>query len=450
MRLNLGSNRMKNVIRISAGTMLGQVIMFVSLPILTRIYGASTIGVSSFLLALASLVNAVSDGGFTNVLMIEEDENKSRTTYQTITTISILISGVAAIGVTVYDILFFLHIYQSSGFILLYTFVLFFTSKQIMICYTWLNKKGLYEVLMLNPIINYGSYSIVAFLLGVLGYKQYGYYIGYMIGQMITVIHMKRYLPKTTYRLSLDSIESLYKEHKLFFCFELPTNFLSQIKNQMPTLLIKGFFGNEILGYYSIANKLINIPITLLANAMGRVFFQVGARFRNDMKKIGQFTYRNMNKAMNLAVIPTILLLTFGDVAIHLMYGDGYEKAGVILRIVAVQGFITFLSLTVQGITTLINKQKYTMIWLILQTLFSMVLFVIGAGIFRSIDTALALMTIVTCISYVIYYSFIYELLGIDWSRFLIRMIITIVILWIVSYLLRMMLEPTGLYDIKL
>ncbi len=450
MKLKLGSNRMKNVIRISAGTMLGQVIMFLSLPILTRIYGAATIGVSSFLLALASLVNAVSDGGFTNILMIEEDERRSQRAYRTITAISFLISGIAAIGVTVYDILFSLQLYQNSWFLLFYTFVLFFTSKQIMICYTWLNKKGLYEVLMLNPIVNYGSYSAAAFLLGILGYKQYGYYIGYMVGQIITVVHMKHYLPKTSYLLRIDSIESLYKEHKPFFFYELPTNFLSQIKNQMPTLLIKGFFGNEVLGFYSLANKLINIPINLLANAMGRVFFQVGAEFRGDIKKIGQFTYRNMSRAMNVAVIPTMLLVSFGDVAINLMYGEGYEKAGVILRIVAVQGFITFLSLTVQGITTLINRQKYTMIWLLLQTVFSVAGFIIGAGIFKNIYTALALMTIVTCISYVIYYSIIYELLGVSWMKFLVQMLITLILLFIISYLLRKIIEPTGIFHIKL
>lgn len=450
MKFMFCSNRMKNVIRISAGTMLGQIIMFISLPILTRIYGASTIGVSSFLLALASLINSVSDGGFTNVLMIEDNEKTSKMVYQTITTISFIISGIAAIGITIYDIFFSLQLYQNSWFIFLYTFILFFTSKQIMICYTWLNKKGFYEVLMLNPIINYGSYSMIAFLLGILGYKQYGYYIGYMVGQLITVIHMKRFLPKTSFKFRFESIEKLYKEHKPFFLFELPTNLLSQFKNQMPTLLIKGFFGNEILGYYSLANKLINIPINLLANAMGRVFFQVGAEFRDDIKKIGTFTYRNINKAMNVAVIPTILLVSLGDVAINLMYGEGYEMAGVILRIVAVQGFITFLSLTVQGITTLINKQKYAMVWLLLQTVFSVIGFVIGAGIFKNIYTALTLMTIVTCISYLIYYCIIYEAIGIAWTKFFLRMTITLVILWVASGLLRKLIEPTGIFEIKL
>src|SRR5699024_7429902 len=86
------SDAMKNVAKISGGTMAGQVISMITLPILTRMYGAVVIGNWALFQSIATIVNSFSDMGLTNAIMIEETEEASTRLYTVISTIILIIS----------------------------------------------------------------------------------------------------------------------------------------------------------------------------------------------------------------------------------------------------------------------------------------------------------------------------------------------------------------------
>ena len=59
-KINLNENK-KNVAKISFGTLGGQAISFITLPILTRMYGASVIGTWTLFNSIALIINSFSD-----------------------------------------------------------------------------------------------------------------------------------------------------------------------------------------------------------------------------------------------------------------------------------------------------------------------------------------------------------------------------------------------------
>ena len=68
------SDGMKNVAKISTGTMAGQALSFLTLPIYTRIYGAEVIGNWALFTSIATIINSFSDAGLSNAIMIEKTE----------------------------------------------------------------------------------------------------------------------------------------------------------------------------------------------------------------------------------------------------------------------------------------------------------------------------------------------------------------------------------------
>ena len=55
------SPMLKNITKISSGTLLGQLVSLVTLPIFTRIYGATVIGYWTLFTSVAFIVNSFSD-----------------------------------------------------------------------------------------------------------------------------------------------------------------------------------------------------------------------------------------------------------------------------------------------------------------------------------------------------------------------------------------------------
>lgn len=431
------SGRMKNIAKISSGTMLGQIISFITLPIIARIYGAEIMGIWTLLNSIAIIINSFSDMGLTNALMVEEDDDSMLRLYNVVTTIVFAISIVTGVGVAVYYFIVPNSMELSTAFLAIFMIVLIFALQQTQVCYTWLNRKGKYDVLMKNPMINNSVIGIVAILFGMIGFKKYGYYIAVIFGNIITILHMKRFLPKKMFTLKKEDFKTVFKTRKRFVMYQMPTNVISQVKNQLPVMLIEGFFGTKILGYYSVSVKILNIPITLLANAIGRVFFQTISDMARKGQEIGEFTYRNIVKAMKIAIVPMIFLVAFGDVVIMILFGKEYEMAGAMLQIVSFQNFFTFLMMSSQGITVTLDKQSYAMISCIMQSVGFVIGLGLGAYVFDSVYIGLFLMSVIYVIIQIAYFCALFKVMNMSWKKYIKDALFSIIIILGCAFVLR-------------
>lgn len=430
------SNKMKNVMKISSGTMGGQLISFITLPIIARMYGATIMGNWTTLNSIAIIINSFSDIGLINVIMVEKDEEKMADIYKMITTMVMFFSVLSGMGAILYYSLIPNSMGINTIFLGITLAILVFTLQQTQICYTWLNRKEKYEVLMKNPLINNAAIGIVAFVLAFMGVKKYGYYIAVIVGQFITIIHMKRFLPKQFFSFNLKKYKMTIKERWHFVAYQMPTNVLSQVKNQLPVLLIRNLFGARILGYYSVSVKILNIPITLLANALGRVFFQTISDMVRKGEEIGEFVYRNIIRAMKVAIVPMIMLIAFGNVIVIMLFGHEYEMAGTMLQIVSFQNFFTFLMMSSQGITITLDKQKYAMMSCIAQSIGFIIGLCIGKYIFNDIYVGLLIMSVIFVVIQIIYFCALFKVMKISYKKYIYKVIASLTIIIVCSYIL--------------
>lgn len=361
------SERMKNVAKISSGTVLGQVISILSLPIVTRMYGAQVMGMWASMYAIAIIISTVSDLGLSQALMVEEKE-RVEALYQLVSTLSILLSAAAFVLVAAYEYLLGGQgLWQALAFAL-FVFAYAFTIRQVQTCYTWLNREKQYSVLMKNPIINAGVMAGAAIVLGLLGFKQYGYYIGMVLGQVVTLWHMRRSLPRRMFVRRLSGSRALVGRHRDFVRYQMPTQLVVQVRSQLPNILIGTLFGNVVLGYFSISQKLLSIPVTMVGQALGKVFYQSIAEMQRKGQSLAGFVFRNLQRAMKIAFIPMLLFAAFGDAAITMFFGSEYGVGGVLCRIIVFRSFMTFVSTATQGLDIVLHKQRAIMLACIYQT----------------------------------------------------------------------------------
>lgn len=436
----------KNVAKISSGVLLSQVIAVITLPIITRIYGAEVIGIWTLLNAIAMLARSLSDLGLTNSIMIEDEENIVNT-YKVITTVVAVISIISSVVITLFYTIFNRSIEINTLF--LFTFIIFiiFTTQQIQVCYTWLNRKGEYNILMKNPIIQKGIFGITAIVLGLIGMKTYGYFVGHIAGQLATLVYMKGNLPKKMFTITLSDYQKTIFRHKRFVTYQMPTNVLSNFKNQVPVLLVQGLWGTEILGYYSVTVKLLQIPSTLLANAIGRVFFHITSAMKRDGKSIGQYVYRNLTIGMKIAIIPMIFLMAFGDVIAVVFLGSDWKIAGDFVRILTLQFFFMFLMNTVQGLSIILEKQNYAMFSCIFQIIGYILGALIGKYVFDNVYLGLLLMSAFFIVINIIYFTELFRVMGISRKKYISSVLLSVSSIIILSFLLRLTCDYLGFIE---
>lgn len=413
------SNGIKSVLKISSGTMFGQLLSMVTLPIMTRIYGAATMGVWTTVVSVATIINSFSDLGMSGAIMVGEDDEEVGKIYRVISTLTLMVALIA--GVVVY--IYYQFVENDNGielsFFIAFIVIYIWTSQQTQNCYSWLNRKGEYNVLMKNPLINNGTIAVIAILIGLCGMTQHGYYIGCICGQIITIIHMKRRLPKKMFTFHKKDFVDVISTYNRFVKYQLPTNVLANIKNQLPTLLIRSLFGTEMLGYYSITMRILQLPITLLANSIGRVFFKTTSEMKRNNEPLGEYVFINLERALKIAVIPIIGLIAFGKIFIVVFFGREWQIAGDLLSIISCQTLFNFLMMSTNGIHITLDKQNYAMICGISQMISYMFAFMIGRYVFNSIYVAIFLMTIFFIVIQIVYFSSLFEVMNISYKRYL-------------------------------
>jgi len=323
--------------------------------------------------------------------------------------------------------------------------ILIFTQQQIQLSYSWLNRKKEYNVLMKNPVINHASAAIVAIPLGLLGYKSYGYYIGLITGEIITLLHMRRKLPKVFLNFSIKDHKSALSKHREFCFYQMPTNIVAQFKNQAPVLFIRTLFGAEILGYYSVSMKVLKIPITFLANSIGKVYYQRIVEMTKKKQDIGEFTYRNISRAAKIAIIPMSILLSLSDLACKIFLGPDFIVAGNITRIVAFNSFFTFLMMSTQGLAIVVHKQKYSLISGVTQLIGYAFGLAVGKFYFNNIYIGCIIMTIIFCFVQIVYFSKLFQVINISAYRYLKSVFASIIIIFICSAAIRIISNILGI-----
>ncbi len=406
------SESLKNVTKISTGNVVGQIIAIVTLPFISRIYGAEIIGIWAVITALANIVSNISDLGLANSLMMCGD-NEIIPRYSIVSKISMYVSMLSGVVVFLYYILTGQELQYSitvCGFLIMYTFTL----RQVQICYTLLSRYKEYSILMMNSAIRFGSVAVISIGLGMLGFIQYGYFIGNVAGQILTLLHMRKKLPKIQKKNKISEYTDVIKGNIDYVRYQMPASITVMLRTELPNLLIGALFGNKILGYFSISQKLLTIPVTFIGQSLGTVFYQRAAEMSRLGQNIGQFLKRNINRSMLLAVIPMTLFAAFGDVAINIFFGVEYSVGGVICRIIVFRSLFNFISTATRGLDIVINKQQYVLYTCIAQTILAVGSVLCGFYVFHDIIATSIILVVTFIIIQIMYFCFMYKFIGLN------------------------------------
>lgn len=437
--INKLSGTKKDIAQITLGTAVGQSISFVTLPILTRMYGAEIIGIWTLFNSMALIVKSFSDLGLTNSLMLEDDSN-IEVTYKVITTLAAFVSIISSIFISLYLMSSNKYSGFNPFFYFLFSVLMIFTSQQIQVSYTLLNRDKNYDVLMKNPIISNGIFGGLAILFGFFGLIKYGYFVGYMMGQVLTLIHMRYHLPSKMFTFKKRDFYSVLRRNINYIKYQTPSNFISNFRNQVPILLIQSLWGSKVLGYYSVTIKMLQIPINLIANAIGRVFFSTTANMVREKKPIGHYVYSSLQKGMKIGVIPIAILMSSGDYIIRILFGEKWIIAGEFMSLLALQYFFMFLMTTTQGLSITIGKQKYLIIASTAQIIGYVIAAILGKYIFDSIHYGIIFMSTFFIIINIIYFCYLFKEIEISIKKYLKDTIHYIVIIFLIAIAIRIIL----------
>lgn len=148
--------------------------------------------------------------------------------------------------------------------------------------------------------------------------------------------------------VSLASVTSVISRYRKFPLISTWAAMLNTVGTQMAPLALAMMFGPAFAGLFSLTSRMLSAPITLIANAVSKIYLTAGAEAnrKGELESLTRSLYEQLCSAALPAAVLTVLI---APDLFALVFGAEWRMAGVFAQWMAPAFFLKFCmtSLTV-------------------------------------------------------------------------------------------------------
>jgi len=416
---NKTSNFISNVLKLVSGSVTAQILGILLVPLITRIYSPDDLGSFQIFLSISGILVIFSTFSYQFAIMLPKSEEDSANVAFLCAILVTLVSLLTAVIILVLpkDIEYILNAPGISKYLIYIPIITFFNGIFFVQNY-WLSRKIRFGVIAGSRIINTVSTKAFQLAIPIWNISPLGLIAGYVAGYGCADLFMLKGIKKDLKifrKVSFKKMKEMAIEYKNFPLFSSWSTLANTISPQVPTFLLAYFYGTSVVGYFSLANQVVNMPMGLLGIAIQQVFFQKISEVKNgnergDMKVIVGEVYK---KLILIGVFPMILLLILGEEIFTFAFGKSWYISGVYIKILVPWIFLVFLSSPISTLYSVFDKQGVWLTFSIILLISRVVALVIG-GTYGSPEFALGLFSFTGVLFWLWNNAYLLNLAGIN------------------------------------
>lgn len=366
------------------GTGLAQVIPVAISPILTRLYTPEDFGVFAFYVSLCAILAVIVTGKYELAVVVPKRSSESINLVALIILLSIFISLILLSLVFLWgkDLAMLLEHPEIQSWLYLAPL-----STMILGCYHalnfWANRRSRYKSMAVSRVVQSSAAGVSQLVAGIAKTGAAGLILGQLTGQFVSAIYLAISFPKRERSLlrciSLKRMIWVARKHNMYPKYMLPGQCMSVGATELPLLVITVFFGVGIAGFYSLAQRIMAAPLSLVANAVGDVYRQQAAEQFAKHGECRDIFVTTLRRLVFFALFPVLPVLLFGPSLFAIVFGENWRIAGEIASILSVLTFFQIVSSPLSGTVLLSNGMRMEFFWQTARLILVAVIFYISS-----------------------------------------------------------------------
>lgn len=403
------SNRfVKGVVLISGGTTLAQIISGLASLVIARIYSPEEYGILAIYSSVLSILSIAGSLKYEWGIPIADDEDTAINLVALSGIITFTISGMILILLLLFgnEILALFNGEDLLGLKYFIPLGVFLTSLYT-IFYQWALRKKNFKEISRTKLVQSIYQNIAKIGLGLLKAGPIGLIVGTIVGQSagITTLSKDFIEKKSLKKINRKKIAWCAKRYKKFPIYSAPSQVLNTLGIQLPTILMTTLYGSEAVGFYGLANTIVNIPVSLISASVSDVFYaEASSEGRDNPKKLKKLSNELLRKLLLIGAIPLFVLLFAGPELFNLVYGANWYEAGIYGQILSIMVYARFVFTPITIVFTVFEKQQAALLLDGLRVVLVLIAFGIGSIYELSIYKTLILYSIAMVFVYLISY----------------------------------------------
>jgi len=348
------------------GSILGQGIAFILLPLTVRIYSVETLGQAASTLALFSIVGLVACMQLDQALIVATDQEVP---YIVILGLGSAVAWVLLLGLVLqifqWNYPENIHLLNSYG-LNRYLLLLIFVYSIFLLLINYRLRANQLAMVSLGRLIYYGGGATLQVAGGyAIGGTEFVYLAAVGAAAIIAILVLIPYqaifrsMPTKIplYFASTAEISKCARKYVGFTKYQTGAQLLNVISVQFPIFILRAFFSDAWAGWYFMALRLLGTPTALLSQAIGQIFYRDSAEDVRNGKLIHEKLEAISTQLIRICIIPLIFVVCFADSIIGIFLGEEWLPLGLIVQILIISYLAAFFTSPLSTLLNVSGKQ---------------------------------------------------------------------------------------------
>lgn len=355
----------RSVATLTLGTVFSQMLALAAMPALTRIYTPADFGLLAIFTAISSLVSiAITLRYETAVLPAKTDEESA--TVVLLSLACIFTFGLLMVAISMLLPASALRLIFAENRIGPWLPVAVLTAISTAILATiqsWLNRKKRYQQMASQRIAQSAAIVGLGLLFGTVLKQEQGLLLAQVAGSVMTAVIALWFARSAAKKWRCSDIKSVAHIHANAPKYLLLTALLDTFTFQLPVILIANWFGQDMAGQFSMAWRVLTLPMGLVGAAIGQVFLQRFAQMQREPQVAKYLLKKTWRTLFFFGFFPMASIFFFGEYLFQWALGDSWGEAGRIASVLAPMLLAMLISAPTSGTYIVLGLQRYNLIF---------------------------------------------------------------------------------------
>ena len=405
-----------NVLKLLSSKIATQTISFITAPIIARIFLPEHFGTVQLFSSISGVIVVISCLCYEFSIPLGRDKNEVMASF--------IISVISALAITLVSFILVLILKAKVAIWLkspeLETFLWFLPLTVLLggvgtAIRSYASRSGKFGAMAWADFGSVSGSIFITIPFGLIfGASAKFLFIGQITGMILSILILFIFLSREflsearTANLSLGYIWEVARYHKKFPIYDTWGGLFNSISMQLPPIILGAYFSTTVVGYYSLGNRFVGLPMALLGGSIAQVFFPSAAKEYNETGKLTNIVSNTFKRLVQIGVFPFMILGYFGGPLFGFVFGENWLEAGIYTQILSIYVIFQFISSPLSTVFSIFKRQGTCSLLTLSQLINRMVVLIIFAqfGIARN---CLIAYSVVSSIFYILIFYFVYR-----------------------------------------
>jgi O-antigen/teichoic acid export membrane protein len=402
----------RSVALISGGTVLGQGVVILTYPLLTRLYTPSDFGVLAVFTAILAVMSNAAALRLEPAIPIAHDDDEAAhvlvlAALAVITTTSFSALAVWLLGGPVSK---WTHIPELGSLLWLLPLGLAAAGMTVVLANWLIRYKGFSSIARSNIAqswVQVGGQAILGLLRTGSGGLLAGSVLGYAAGGAMLARPAMSRLPDLR-RISAQGLLAAGRRYRRFPMLSAGSGMLNSAGLQLAPILFATLYGSQVAGWFGLGARVAAVPVVFVGQAIAQVYFgEVSRLVRERPAELSRIYFATAKRVALVGLLPVLVVELAAPRLFGYVFGPSWVEAAIYAQLLAVPYLASFVMFPISLTLDALERQDLVLAWDVGRLVLIVATIEVSAHLGASSRTAVGLYGAAMLVAYIAYFAIV-------------------------------------------